>query len=89
MKNIVIKSFSALSYELVVQWSETRGLGLPRLSHPRLRFTPDSVQGWNIQPYSLAVTEPMEARPAFEKALNAWRGEGTENPRAQCLSHGC
>ena len=61
---IVIKSFSALSHELMLRRIGTTDLGSSRLAHPRLRFKPDSGQGLNVQPDSLAVTEPALARSA-------------------------
>jgi hypothetical protein len=88
-KKIVIKSFSALSCELMVQGPETGDPGLPCLANQRLRFISDSVRGLDVQPDRLRVARPVEARPAFEKALNTWRGEGTDNPRMWGLSHGC
>jgi hypothetical protein len=88
-QKIDIKSFSALAYAPVVRRSETRDLVLPRLSPPRLHITPDSVRGWKVQPKRLTLAEPLEARPGFDKAPNAQRGEGTENPGMRCLSHGC
>ncbi len=88
-KKIVIKSFSDWSYEPVLQRPGMGDLGWPRLAHPRLRFTPESVQGLNAQPRSLAVAEPVQVRSTFDEALNPSRGEDTDTRRKQCLSGGC
>lgn len=76
---IVIKSFSALSYDLVVQKSGATERGWPRLASPRRPSTPEGVKDLSVQPERLVVAEPVEAWLALSTALDPLRGEGTDN----------
>ena len=75
-RKIAIEFFSALSFEVKVQRTETTGLNSPPGPYPRPNLTPGGIEGFNVHPGGPTEVERL-ARPAGVR-------QGTAQLRGAC-----
>lgn len=68
---IVIKSFSALSYDVVAPRTVATGLDTPIEIHPRPRLTLGCVEGLNVLTGGPTEASTANTRPVYDLALKS------------------